>query len=118
MKIRILGNSLRFRLKKSELTIFAEERKFSDKIVFGENELIYSLKYSNEETIHCYFLDNEIVVSIPKNIATNWVNTDLVSLKNDISSPIILIEKDLKCTSYTCVETEDQQKDSFPNPNK
>ena len=60
MKIRILGNSLRFRLKKSELTIFAEEGKFSDKIVFGENELIYSLKYSNEETIHCYFLDNKI----------------------------------------------------------
>lgn len=118
MKIRVLGNSLRLRIKKSEIAIFAEDGKISDKIVFGENELIYSLKVSNEKTIHSYFLDNEIVVSIPKNVAVNWIESDLVSLENNITRPTLLIEKDFVCTSDTCNESEEQQKDSFPNHNE
>jgi hypothetical protein len=118
MKIRILGNSLRLRLKKSELAIFAENGKISDKIVFGDNELIYSLKVSQEKTIHSYFIDNEIVVSIPKEVAVNWIQSDLISLQNEIATPTLLIEKDFKCTSETCNESETEQEDSFPKPNE
>lgn len=118
MKIRILGNSLRLRLKKSELAIFAEDGKISDKIVFGENEIIYSLKVSNERAIHSYFIDNEIVVSIPKAVAINWIESDLISLQNEISTPTLLIEKDFKCTSDSCIESKNDQEDSFSNPNE
>ena len=118
MKIRILGNSLRLRLKKSELAIFAEDGKISDKIVFGDNELIYSLKFSNKKAIHSCFIANEIVISIPKEVAVNWIESDLISLQNEIVTPTLLIEKDFKCTSDSCNEKESKQNDSFPNPNE
>ncbi len=118
MKIRIQGNTLRLRLKKSELAILADESKVSDIISFADSILVYSLEISSTEKINASFSNNTVKVFIPKEIALNWIKTDLVSLSNTENTPSILIEKDFKCTSESCSETEAEKKDSFLNPNE
>ncbi len=119
MKIRIQGNTVRLRLKKSEIDLFAQKGIVSEKTVFLSNSIFtYTLKSSTEKEISTTFDNNNIIVSIPKTIAENWVNSDIVSLKNTNTTPEILIEKDFKCTSKDCEETAEQINDSFPNPNE
>ena len=118
MKLRILGNTLRLRLKKSEIDEFAKEGKIENIVDFGETSFKYTLKASTRKSISALFVENEIVVKIPLEVAKNWVETDLVTLENKISTPKIIIEKDFKCTSKDCKETDEQKKDSFDKPKK
>jgi len=119
MKLRIQGNTIRLRLKKSDIDLFTLKGIVSEKTNFSSNTIFnYSLKSSSEKEISATFNKNNIIVSIPKKIAENWVSSDLISLKNKNSTPEILIEKDFKCTSKVCEETEEQKNDSYPNPNE
>lgn len=116
MKIRIEANTLRLRLKKSELEIFAEEESVSQLISFGEKSLVYRLKMTNDEEITAKFVNNIISVLIPKEQAKNWIETNLVALENKMSEPQILVEKDFKCTTDACIESDKDQSDFFENP--
>lgn len=118
MKIRIQGNSLRFRLKKSEIEKLALEKYISEEVVFDANtKFSYSIIAKDIEEISVFFKDNTISVIIPLSQEKLWTQTDLISIRNNISTPIILLEKDFKCTSKQCLETEIEIKDSFTNPN-
>lgn len=116
MKIRIEANSLRLRLRKSELDVFAQEEVISQLISFGQKSLVYRLKMYNEDEISAQYNDNIITVMLPKEIAKTWVTTDLVSLENKVSEPEILVEKDFKCTTEACIESQKDQSDFFENP--
>lgn len=119
MKIRILGDTLRLRLKKSEIDEFAKNGKIKNSISFGnDNKLQYILQVSIDSEISASFINNEIIIAIPKDVAKKWIETDLITLKNNISTPNLIIEKDFKCTSKDCLETENQKNDSYRNPNK
>lgn len=116
MKIRIEANTLRLRLKKSELALFAAEESVSQLISFGKKSLVYRLKMTNEEEVLAQFEENIISVLIPKELARNWIATDLVSIENKDSEPQILVEKDFKCTTDACIESQKDQSDFFENP--
>lgn len=116
MKIRIESNTLRLRLRKSEIDVLEADHVVSDVISFGSKSLIYRLKINEVEQIESSFSDNIISVSLPKELALEWINSDLVSLQNDTVSPKILIEKDFQCTSKACIESENDQSDFFENP--
>src|SRR5688500_7294751 len=119
MKLRIKGNSIRLRLLRSEVELFAVDGHVSDETHFGGNALRYSLLISNDpESIAAKFDGNEITVSIPEKIAREWAVGDAVTLENvqtvgDSEPLAILIEKD-----FACLDRPDDpdRDDTFPNP--
>lgn len=116
MKIRIEPNSLLLRLRKSEVELFAKNEVFSELISFGNESLVYRLKMCLEDEISSFFSGNIITVNVPKEIAMNWANTDLISLENQVQNLHILIEKDFECTLNEDVESEKYQSDCLENP--
>ena len=122
MKIRIKGNSLRFRLLRGEVSRFGEIGGVTETIQFGASpreQLIYSLETNSDaQKIEARFADNQITVTIPVAVARNWVDSDLITLES--SQPIeaesvlrILIEKD-----FVCLDRKDDpdNADAFPHP--
>lgn len=123
MKIRILGNSIRFRLSQTEVQLFDNQGEISDKIQFGlstNDQLRYSLKQVPDSDISASFINNHIKVSVPQDIGKQWFTTNqigfqtIIDLGND-SELKILVEKDFKCLTERAGEDES---DNFPNPNE
>ena len=106
MKLRIKGNSIRFRLLQSEITRLAARGVISEDIRFGtatDQVLRYSIAASDgvEETT-VEFGDNQILVLLPESVALNWTSTQAVSIHTviDIDEDDkldVLIEKDFVC---------------------
>jgi len=119
MKIRIKGNSLRFRLTKSEINLLGTNSSLEEKIEFGDNQLIYCLQKSDAvKELQATYIENKITVSVPTGMAANWINTELVGLQNNYDvnhqkNLFILIEKDFVCLDNTL----EDQSDNFENPN-
>ena len=125
MKIRIKGNSLRFRLLRGEVSRFGEIGRVTETIQFGASpreQLIYSLETNSDaQTIEARFADNQITVTIPDAMAENWVDSDLITLESNQSLETdapesvlkILIEKD-----FVCLDRKDDpdNADAFPHP--
>ena len=119
MKLRIKGDSIRFRLSKSELTAFGIVNFVKDKIHFADSELEYAISMSDSiAEISASFQSNLITVNVPTQLALNWVNTEIVGLQfeqtlSNGNKLFILIEKDFVCLDNTF----EDQSDNFPNPN-
>lgn len=112
MKIRIKGNSLRYRLTRSEVELFKLTGRVEEITSFGNSSLSYSLIQSEEKELSASFSDNKIVVHVPVNITLEWTNTELVGFSSNNTVPSLLIEKD-----FTCLDTVDEdQSDNYPNP--
>jgi hypothetical protein len=119
MKLRIKGNTLRFRLTKSEVEYFAEENLLEEKTEFGNNTLTYSLKTINAETLSADFSNNRITLFIPQHLAKEWITTEKVGLQGEMETGnakklFLLLEKDYKCLD---VVAEDQS-DNYENPQR
>ena len=119
MKLRIKGNSIRLRLSKSEVTTFGIEKFVKDKIQFADSELEYLLNTTDiNSEISATFSTNKIVVTVPTQLAVNWVNSEIVGLQHEQilsngNKLFILIEKDFVCLDNTF----EDQSDNYPNPN-
>jgi len=116
MKLRCTENSIRIRIKKSELAQLAKDKGVVEKIHFG-NQIALSFALSIDESIQqvaATFLENHLVVSLPATIANKWINTNQVGI--EVNNPIsqehqlhILIEKD-----FPCLDREEEDKsDTF-----
>jgi hypothetical protein len=121
MKIRIKGNSIRFRLTKKDVTRFATEGWVEEKTVFpGGINFRYVLSREDGITeMNTRFSHNCISILVPASIAEEWTSTEIVGFDNNVELEngdklFLLIEKDFACLDHT---TEDQS-DMYPNPNK
>ncbi len=118
MKLRIKGNSIRFRLTKSEVDYFEREGYLEEKTQFGNSEFTYEI--SNKK--HCdellaEFIDNKITLFIPEQLSNEWTKSNRVGLENEMENGAgkklyLLIEKDFKCLDNTL----EDQSDNYPNP--
>ncbi len=105
MKLRIQGNSLRFRLSEAEVTQFADMGQVEEIIVFSPDEtnaLRYILQQTSNKEVNVRFTSNTITVSIPEKMAQKWTNTDLIGFDDliDLGNEKqlrIVIENDLDC---------------------
>jgi hypothetical protein len=121
MKIRIKGNSVRFRLSKTELDVFAKEGYVEDKTEFPNGTFCYAIqKLFDGKNLDASFTAQKLTMFVPHQMMLEWAGTDKVGF--DYSLPIgdgktlfLLIEKDFKCIDGE--ETEDQS-DYFDNPVK
>jgi Family of unknown function (DUF7009) len=121
MKVRLKDNTVRFRLTKTEVKDFATKGVVEAHTQFGtalESKLTYTLVKADCAALQASFNQNKIIIKVPENLATVWVNTELIGLDNhgktnNGSDLKILIEKDFACLKERVGEDE---RDMFPHP--
>lgn len=112
MKLRIEGNSIRLRIKKSDLNRLHTEGVVHEMVAFIKGfNFHYELKTDEKAAqIDAVFTHSTITISIPLSIATAWINSETVGLENTLENGLfILIEKDFPCKTR---ENEDKD-DTF-----
>ncbi|MEP6925484.1 MAG: hypothetical protein ABI954_13535 [Pyrinomonadaceae bacterium] len=119
MKLRIRGNSIRLRLSRGEVAQFGTTGEITEKTVFGQSNLIYTLRTSSEaKELSANFADNEIIVTLPDKLARDWVESNEVGIEAEqiISSSEILkisVEKDFVCLDRP---GDVDNEDAYPHP--
>jgi hypothetical protein len=112
MKIRIKGNSLRYRLTKTDVERFANDGYLEEVTNFGEQSLTYALRRSSIENLSANFTNNKITLLIPDDLASDWNSSDQVGFEGYSGALFLLIEKDFKCLDTVA----EDQSDNYPNP--
>jgi len=122
MKLRIKGNSIRFRLLQSEVKRLEAAATITEATRFGirtDQTLKYSIAVSDGvDELSVEFSDNQILILLPETEALEWCRGDRVGIENNIevdgeTTLHVLIEKD-----YACMTRPDDpdRADAFPNP--
>lgn len=121
MKIRIKGNSIRYRLGQSEVARFANIGYLEERTEFpGGAVFIYRLERKGGlENPGAELLQNRITLYIPESIAAAWTGSEQVGFDHRVSwgegkELFLLVEKDFVCLDHTL----EDQSDNYPNPNK
>ncbi len=120
MKIRIRGNSIRYRLTKSEVANFAATGLLVNKTEFGESEFMYALESSSDiDQLSATMIGNKITLLVPEKIKNEWTTSETVGFNHkmpigDGRELFLLIEKDFICLDHT----HEDQSDNYPNPGK
>ena len=112
MKIRIKGNSLRYRLTRSDISALAKDGSLNEQTDFIGKSLIYSLTTTQKDVLTAEFIDNTITLYLPEIMLDKLVNTETVGFNNNTGKLILLVEKD-----FTCLDNvAEDQSDNYPNP--
>jgi hypothetical protein len=112
MKIRIKGNSLRYRLTRSEVERFAQDGYLEDTTDFGAARLTYSLQKMISGSLCAGFENNNITLYMPGWMLDEWTTTERVGFNNNEDGLSLLIEKDFMCLDNVA----EDQSDNYPNP--
>lgn len=117
MKIRIKGDTVRFRLTKSEVKVLCETGTIKEQTHFGDATFGYTVQMdSNTTAMHAEFKDNNITLFLPKTLGKDWFENDRVGFehdqKNQTGTLYLLLEKDFTCLDNTL----EDQSDNYPNP--
>ena len=119
MKLRIKGNSIRFRLTQSEVKIVEQTGLVKDQIKFSNSiSLEYEIKAATGlEYVEATYSENKITLKVNESLIRDWAHSDQVTISSslDLSSSenlTILIEKDFKCLS----PRDEDESDMFPHP--
>jgi hypothetical protein len=122
MKLRIKGNSIRFRLLRSEVKRLEAAGTISEETRFGtrtDQTLKYSIAVSDGvDELSTEFSDNQILVLLPETEALKWCRSDEVGIENNIeidgeTTLSVLIEKDFECVGRP---DDPDRADAFPHP--
>lgn len=123
MKIRIKGNSIRYRLSQSEVKRFSETGHLIESTVFGgtpESCFHYALRSKPGIVgLEATFEGTTICLFVPEEAVQNWYRSEQVGFENNYEvaaggSLHLLLEKDFVCLDNTA----EDQSDNYPNPNK
>lgn len=118
MKIRIKGNSVRFRLTKKEVEQFCDQGIYTEHTHFGTKMFSYCLKAKEGITqLEAAYENDTITIFFPKTETSTWASHERVGYSNDAdwndnTVLSLLVEKD-----FTCLDTTlEDQSDNYPNP--
>lgn len=112
MKIRIKGNSLRYRLTRSDVEQLSAIGYLEDKIDFGNQSLLYALRLTDGESLSATFVNSTITLNMPGSMVKEWENPDKVGFEHTTGNLHLLVEKD-----FTCLDNvAEDQSDNYPNP--
>jgi hypothetical protein len=120
VKLRIHGNSLRFRLNRSDVEQFRKTGICADVIRFGPaSQLTYTLETSsNCREMEARYNQDCIRVLVPLEMAQQWTDSDQVSLfleRDANNGPSLLVEKDFQCL-HSDARDLSEDADSYPSP--
>ena len=116
MKLRCVHNSIRIRIKKSELAQLDNEGIITETVSFGGATMFaYTLAIDAlRDEVNAEYIDNLLAVHIPLVQAQKWITTNEVGIEvhqelDNGEQLHILIEKD-----FPCVDRADEDKsDTF-----
>lgn len=116
MKMRCVQNSIRLRLRKSEVDQLRQGTTIAEEVGFpGETpSLSYALNMSDEITaIQVDFSDHKIQITIPQPQASSWINSNQVGIEtflpiNHSQKLHVLVEKD-----FPCKDRDNEDKSDF-----
>lgn len=113
MKLRFEKNSIRFRVRKSDLELLNQQGFVQESVQFPGNVFMFQLRVSSEVEPAAEFSGNSITASIPAGMATAWMNTGEVGIYHvqhiDNQTLEIIIEKDFPCKD----RSEEDRSDTF-----
>ena len=122
MKLRIKGNSMRFRVSRSEVGRLLAADSLVETIQFAPEagaRFTYALQREPSVRIPTVrYTENKVLVLLPADQADAWGGTDQVGIAEDISlgefgALALLIEKDFACLD----RSDEDNQDTFANPN-
>ena len=115
MKLRTTHNSIRIRIRKSELVTLQEHGVIVESIQFPNGLLRFSLEVSeSQDEVKAKFEDGHVQVLISQPIADQWMTSQQVGIEREIAldngeSLHVLIEKDFPCLD----RQEEDKSDTF-----
>jgi len=114
MKLRFEKNSVRYRIKKSELQQLKKAGFVKDTVAFPGAVLSYELCIADVSAISPSITNNTITIDIPTAIAHQWIDTDEVGIYASVTTGEnktldIIIEKDFPCKD----RPEEDKSDTF-----
>lgn len=112
MKLRIKGNSLRYRLTKTDVDNLSKGGYVKEQVEFGDDELTYVLQRIDKDKLSADFKNNKITIYMPSAMISELANTNRVGFDGESGKLSLLIEKDFTCLD----EVEEDQSDNYPNP--
>ena len=113
MKIRIKGNSVRFRLTQTEVKQLCEKGSVTEQTLFGDATFGYAVVMGSEkETMHATFTSNTITLFLPEALGKHWFHNEKVGFEQYQNELYLLLEKDFTCLDNTL----EDQSDNYPNP--
>lgn len=118
MKIRIKGNSLRYRLTKSEVETFCDKGHYQESTDFGTKKFTYAISVKNKiDLLEAEFKDDTVTMYLNLDESKSWANNDKVGFQQMYKTVngtelSLLVEKDFVCMD----ETVEDQSDNYPNP--
>jgi len=118
MKIRIKGNSIRYRLTKTEVETFCSKGYYEEKTEFKDQCFTYKLRVQKDIlNMHANFKNDTITMYLPEHNKDGWATSDVVGFKHSLSlgdgkELLLVLEKDFVCLD----ETSEDQSDNYPNP--
>lgn len=112
MKIRIKGNSLRYRLTKTDISTLALDGSIYEQTDFIGKPLVYALMTTNSGVMTAEFINNTITLYLPKTMVDELVDTQKVGFSDKNGSLMLLVEKDFICLD----KVMEDQSDNYPNP--
>jgi hypothetical protein len=121
VKIRIKGNSVRYRLTQNEVKTLGETGYLAEETCFGPGDaqkFVYALEAKDGITyMQAAFNGRKITLYIPASAAKTWYGEERVGFENELEvapgiSLHLLLEKDFACLD----NTHEDQSDNFPNP--
>ncbi len=118
MKIRIKGNSVRFRLTQTEVSTLCTTGRIEEKTSFNEAEFNYAVQVvDNLVELNAEFKASTILLKLPKGLANGWDKNETIGFENKVkldngNELALLLEKDFTCLDNTI----EDQSDNYPNP--
>jgi hypothetical protein len=124
MKLRIHGNSIRFRVTQSEMAALAAGARLEESAQFGPAPteiLTYAVEMSSQcSDVRASYSNSKgmIQVALPADLVRTWATTGQVGIEHvqTIARGAFLritLEKDFRCLHANPSEDE---RDTFPNP--
>ncbi len=119
MKIRIKGNSIRYRLTRPEVKVLSETGRLAEETRFGPGAAFgYALEARNGlSQLEATFDGGTITLLVPAEAAKNWYDEERVGFENNTEVAPgtwlhLLLEKDFACLDNTI----EDQSDHYANP--
>ena len=116
MKLRFENNSIRLRVKKSDIQKLNTEGVIEELVAIAPGAtFIYKLRLDPKGTnIHAHLKDRAITVCIPEQQGRHWIQSEEVGVEitqqlDEKNQLYILIEKDFPCKD----RPEEDQSDTF-----
>jgi hypothetical protein len=122
MKLRIKGDSLRFRLLKPEVVELHRTGRIQQAVHFSRHfqsdKLIYAIERSEQfDDIEVRHKPQELLVQVPASVIETWATGEDVGIYSDLpladgDTLAVVIEKDFACLD----RSDEDNRDTFENP--